>query len=173
MPILAQNTASQGSSMGSLLILALPLLLIAYMIFSQRRRQKATQQMQAELQVGEKVMTTTGLFGTLRWMDDRRVHLEVAPGVVLEWDRRAIVRVPDAIAGSGAPVEPGADGAVDGTTPSGSEQLDAPQGRSQLGQPQLGQPQFDEPGGQPLDGPVDPSAGEHDRLRDPRADGTN
>lgn len=95
MPTVATAAASGGSSTASLLILALPILLIAFMFFSQRRRQKATQQMQSELQPGDRVMTAGGLYGTLRWLDDSKVQLEVAPGVLVEWDRRAIMRAPE------------------------------------------------------------------------------
>ncbi len=137
MPIMAQSAAaSGGGSISSLLILALPLLLIGYMLYNQRRRQKATASMQSELQPGDQVMTTAGLFGTLRWLDGTKVHLEVAPGVVVEWDRRAILRAPvTPAAGPGDAdesalsddevLEPGAvtDG-PDGTTPDGTSRPD-------------------------------------------------
>ena len=82
---------SNGSSpISSLLIFALPVLLIGFMVFSQRRRQRAVQTLQAGLTVGDQVCTTSGLFGTVRSLDDSTVTLEVAPGVVLRFDRRAI-----------------------------------------------------------------------------------
>jgi preprotein translocase subunit YajC len=73
-----------------LLILALPLLLIVFMMVSQRKRQRQVVDFQSQLDVGQEVVTTSGLFGTIRQVDDTSVHLEVAPGVVVRYDRRAI-----------------------------------------------------------------------------------
>ena len=75
---------------GQLLILALPLLLIVFMMVSQRRRQREVVDFQSQLDVGQEVVTTSGLFGTITQLDDTSVHLEVAPGVVVRYDRRAI-----------------------------------------------------------------------------------
>ena len=94
-PLASAASGSGGQQFSSILLL-LPLLLIAYLFFSQRRRQKKVQQMQAELQVGSRVMTTTGLYGTIAQLDETMVQLEAAPGVVLQWDRRAVVPVPGA-----------------------------------------------------------------------------
>lgn len=82
--------SSGGSPTASLLIFALPVLLIVFMVFSQRRRQREVQSLQAGLAVGDEVCTTSGLFGTITSIEDKVVTLEVAPGVVLRFDRRAI-----------------------------------------------------------------------------------
>lgn len=94
-PLASATTEGTGGQFGSILLL-LPLLLIAYLFFSQRRRQKKVQEMQAELQVGARVMTTTGLYGTIAALDESTVQIEAAPGVVLQWDRRAVVPAPGA-----------------------------------------------------------------------------
>jgi preprotein translocase subunit YajC len=73
-----------------LLILALPLLLIVFMMVSQRKRQRQVVDFQSQLDVGQEVVTTSGLFGRITQVDDTSVHLEVAPGVVVRYDRRAI-----------------------------------------------------------------------------------
>ncbi len=80
----------QGAALGNVLILALPLLLIAWMIFAQRKRQRAVQDLQGSLAVGDEVCTTSGLFGTITAMDDATATLEVSPGVEIRFDRRAI-----------------------------------------------------------------------------------
>ncbi|AKU16895.1 preprotein translocase subunit YajC [Luteipulveratus mongoliensis] len=89
MPSLA--AASQGGSSASLLILLLPLLLIGLMFWTQRRRSRQFQQAQSQLNIGDEVSTTSGLLGTLVALEDEIGSLEVAPGVVLRFDRRAIV----------------------------------------------------------------------------------
>ncbi|SDO92171.1 protein translocase subunit yajC [Pedococcus dokdonensis] len=79
-----------GSPVASLLIFALPVLLIVFMVFSQRRRQRDAQTLQAGLAVGDEVCTTSGLFGTVQSLDDAVVTLEISPGVTVRFDRRAI-----------------------------------------------------------------------------------
>jgi preprotein translocase subunit YajC len=81
--------ASSGSS-GSLLIFALPLLLIGWMVYTQRRRMKESQRLQSSLGVGDEVTTTSGLLGRITTLEDTIATLEVSPGVTVRFDRRAI-----------------------------------------------------------------------------------
>lgn len=74
-----------------MLLLLLPLLLLGYLFFSQRRRQRKVAQVQASLQVGDEVMTSAGLLGRITRLEERVVHLEIAPGVVARLDRRAVL----------------------------------------------------------------------------------
>lgn len=84
----AAGSTSSGSS--SLLIFALPVLLIGFMFISQRRRQKAVQSLQSGLSVGDEVTTTSGLLGRITELDDEIATLEVSPGVGIRFNRRAI-----------------------------------------------------------------------------------
>jgi len=76
----------------------LPLLLIAVLaipLFLGTRRQKKQMQQQQELQnsltVGDKVMTTSGMYGTVAdTSDDATIDIEIAPGVQTTWLRAAI-----------------------------------------------------------------------------------
>lgn len=79
-----------SGALGNLLILALPLLLIAFLVMTQRRRQRETAQLQSTLAVGDDVCTTSGLFGKIVELDDKVATLEVSPGTRLRFDRRAI-----------------------------------------------------------------------------------
>ena len=81
---------SSGGSSASLLIFLLPVLLIGFMVFSQRRRQREAQSLQSRLSVGDQVCTTSGLFGIIAALEDGVVTLEIAPGVTVRFDRRAI-----------------------------------------------------------------------------------
>jgi preprotein translocase subunit YajC len=102
-----------GSSGASLLIFLLPVALIAFMVWSQRRRQREAQSLQSGLSVGDQVCTTSGMFGTIASIEGQVVTLDVAPGVQLRFDRRAIGRtVTDPAAGTGTATA----GAID-TTP--------------------------------------------------------
>lgn len=92
MPYLVAESQS-GSSAFPLLLVLLPCLLLALMFFSQRRRSQATARAQEALTVGDEVRTTSGLFGTLRHLDAERGQLEIAPGTLVTFDRRALLPV--------------------------------------------------------------------------------
>lgn len=81
----------------SLLILLLPLLLLAVLVLSQRRRARAMAEFQASIGVGDEIVTTSGLYGRIIGADETLVRLQVADGVVVRLDRRAIgMRAPEA-----------------------------------------------------------------------------
>ncbi len=81
-----------------------PLLLVALLVpmFLGVRRQKREAEkvadMQQSLKVGDRVTTTSGLYGTVVDVDDTSVDLEIAEDVVTTWLRAAIrdVRTDDA-----------------------------------------------------------------------------
>ena len=79
--------------MEALVLLAVTFLLMwVLFIFPQQRRLKAHQALVARLEVGDEVMATSGLFGTVTELDDDVVHLEVAPGTVVRLARGAVAR---------------------------------------------------------------------------------
>ncbi len=75
---------------GSIIFLLLPIALVLLLVNSQRKRTRQATELQSGLTVGAEVCTTSGLFGTVVSLDDRIVVLDVAPGVQLRFDRRAI-----------------------------------------------------------------------------------
>jgi len=77
----------------------LPLLLLfgllgLMMYFMSRRQRRAAQQqqeLQSSLNLGDRVMTTSGLYGTvIDISDDATIELEIAPGVETTWLRAAV-----------------------------------------------------------------------------------
>jgi len=60
------------------------------------RRQHQLRSLQESLQVGDKVVLAAGLYGTIRSVEDTRVGLEVADGVIVTAARGAVVEVVDA-----------------------------------------------------------------------------
>lgn len=74
----------------------LPLLivLVAIPLFLQARKQKKTMQEQQKLQnsigVGDRIMTTSGLYGTVVDTSDDTVELEIAEGVTTTWLKQAV-----------------------------------------------------------------------------------
>ena len=76
-------------------IIFLPLMFLALwaiVILPQQRRMKAHRALVSVLEVGEEVMTTSGIIGTITAIDDEVLHLEVAPGVTLRIVRAAIAQ---------------------------------------------------------------------------------
>ena len=68
-----------------------------------RNQQKRVEQLQNELEVGQEVVLSAGIFGTVRALNEGRVELEVAPGTVLTVARQVVVRRVSDIDGSAAP----------------------------------------------------------------------
>ena len=91
--LLAQDSAQGG---GSLAALALPLLMLVGFYFllirPQRNKQRAQQAMLSALQVGDDVMTSGGIFGTVIDIDDDEgvVTVEIAPGTQVRMLRQGI-----------------------------------------------------------------------------------
>ncbi|WP_327150632.1 preprotein translocase subunit YajC [Nocardia sp. NBC_01329] len=106
--------------------LLFPLILVALLVpmFLGMRRQKKeadkVAQMQDSLKVGDRVTTTSGLYGTVIEADDTSVDLEIAEDVVTTWLRAAIrdVRTDGETAGD-AEETPGTDA-------EGAESTDSP-----------------------------------------------
>ncbi|MEV0027520.1 preprotein translocase subunit YajC [Nocardia sp. NPDC050793] len=79
--------------------LLFPLLLVALLVpmFLGIRRQKREAEkvtaMQDNLKIGDAVITTSGLWGTVVDLDDDTVDLEIAEDVVTTWLRQAIREV--------------------------------------------------------------------------------
>lgn len=75
-----------------------------------RKAQKRQAELQQAVEVGDEVIISAGIYGTVARIEDEKVGLEVAPGTVLTVARQAIVRRLDE-----HPDEPADAG--DGTTP--------------------------------------------------------
>lgn len=81
---------SNGGSTGTLFILILPLLLLAFLVFSNSRRRRQMEQFQSSIAVGDEIITTAGIYGKVVELDSSVAHIQVANGVVLRIDRRAV-----------------------------------------------------------------------------------
>jgi len=62
-----------------------------------RRQQRNVATLQAEIAIGDEVVLSAGIFGTVRSLDGDRVQLEIAEGTVITVARQVVVRrAPDA-----------------------------------------------------------------------------
>src|SRR3954470_3860562 len=79
--------------MGPLIAIALMFLVFwVLIILPQQRRVRAHAALVRAIEVGDEVMTTSGLYGTIASLDEEDVTLEVAPGTVLRFARGAIAK---------------------------------------------------------------------------------
>jgi preprotein translocase subunit YajC len=75
----------------TLLVLALPLLGFWFLLVRPaQRRNREVAQLRSSLQPGQEVITTSGMFGTIRAVEGEVVHLEVADGLELRFVSGAI-----------------------------------------------------------------------------------
>lgn len=91
----------------------LPLILIIVVFYlliirPARKRQRELHSVQQRLSPGVRVMTTSGMYATVRDVTDARIVLETSPGVHSTWARNAIARIE-----AGAPDAPAPDQTVD------------------------------------------------------------
>lgn len=74
-----------------LLMFGLLGLMMYFMSRRQRKAQEQQQQLQSSLSVGDRVMTTSGLYGTVTdTSSDATISIEIAPGFETEWLRAAV-----------------------------------------------------------------------------------
>ena len=69
---------------------------VALIVLPGRQRKKMAaqaQQLQQSLKPGARVMTTAGIHGTVSGLGETTVTLDIAPGVPVTFERRAIVQV--------------------------------------------------------------------------------
>jgi preprotein translocase subunit YajC len=77
----------------TLLVLAIPVLLLWNLAARTRRQQREVRAVQDSITTGADVMTGSGMYATVVSVDGDRVVLESAPGQRSTWDRRAVVKV--------------------------------------------------------------------------------
>jgi len=88
------------NDLAALLPLVAILALFWFMVVRpQQRRQKEVVALQQSIQVGQRVMMSSGVFGTVVSLTDDRARLEVAPGTQIEIARAAIAKVDSPVAG--------------------------------------------------------------------------
>lgn len=85
------------SSGGFLVVLILAAVLWFFFLMPIRRQRRRLSDehtaMQDSVTVGDEIITAGGLHATVREVDDDRLAIEIAPGVVATLDRRAVAAV--------------------------------------------------------------------------------
>ena len=91
--LLAMGAPADGNT--SLLVQFLPFILVLgifyfVILLPMKRRQKKVQQFLDGLQVGDRIVTTSGIYGSITKISDRSVQVQIADKVRIELSRAAI-----------------------------------------------------------------------------------
>lgn len=86
-------------------LVAIALLFWVMVVRPASRRQKAVARLQADLQPGQRVMLSAGIYGTVRSLTDDRARVEIAPGTEIEVARAAV----SVVETSPQPIDPTAE----------------------------------------------------------------
>ena len=92
--LLAMGAPPQGAAPAWVQIVPFALVLgIFYFVIllPMKRRQKKVQEFLATLKVGDRVVTTGGIFGAITKISDKSIQLQIAPNVRVDVSRAAIV----------------------------------------------------------------------------------
>jgi preprotein translocase subunit YajC len=102
----AKSTKSSGSYVPILILVVL--FGAVYLLFLRPRQQRMRQQQQAtrQLSVGDEVMSAGGIYGRIVALDADAVEVEVSPGVVMTFTRRAISARPQPTGAAAPAAEP-------------------------------------------------------------------
>lgn len=76
-----------------LTLVGFALLLWLLLVRPQARRQRELAHMQSTLEVGDEVMLTSGVYGTVRSLDEAVAEVEIAAGVTIRVARGAVGQV--------------------------------------------------------------------------------
>jgi preprotein translocase subunit YajC len=92
--LLALSTPPDGGTVSpwvQLVPFALVLAIFYFIILMpMRRRQKKVQDFQAALKAGDRIITTSGIYGVITRIDDQSVHVQIADKVKIEVARAAV-----------------------------------------------------------------------------------
>ncbi len=86
------NGEGASSPFGDLWVPLIGVIVIFYFVLirPERRKQKARENLLGEMKKGDKVMTTSGIYGTIAQIQDDVVTLQVADGVRMRFARAAV-----------------------------------------------------------------------------------
>ena len=89
--VMAMSGAAQQGGLLSFLPFAIILVIFYVLILMpMQRRQKKVQQFQESLKVGDKIVTTGGIYGLITRVNDSSVQLQIADKVRIEIARAAV-----------------------------------------------------------------------------------
>ena len=86
------GTGQQGGLLSFLPFAIILIIFYVLILMPMQRRQKKVQEFQESLKVGDKVVTTGGIYGQITRVNDKSVQLQIADKVRIEIARAAVGR---------------------------------------------------------------------------------
>ena len=99
-PVLAAD--SQSSLPTLIMLMLIPVAMYFLILRPQKRRAKEAQQLQSTIEIGDEVMTTSGLYGFVTGFEGDIAWLEIDDNVQIRISRQAIQRKVDTAVGDTA-----------------------------------------------------------------------
>lgn len=100
--LLQEAQQPKGGMFGSLLpLLLIMVVFIFFFILPQRKKAKETQRFRDELKKGDKVVTIGGFHGKITEVKENTVMVSLAPDVVVELEKSALVQNASQVGGQG------------------------------------------------------------------------
>jgi preprotein translocase subunit YajC len=90
--VLAQEDAAAGGLAAFLPLILLFAVFYLLLVRPQQKRAKQQRELVSSVEVNDRVVTLGGLHGTVRYVDDEIVHLEIAPGTQVTFSKAAIAK---------------------------------------------------------------------------------
>lgn len=88
--ILLQVAGGQSQWSGILMMVVVVAIFYFFMIRPQQKRQKQIQKAREALQVGDKIITSGGIYGKIKEINDTNMLIEVADGVRIRVDKTSV-----------------------------------------------------------------------------------
>lgn len=101
-PVLAAESSSQSSLPTLIMLMLIPVAMYFLILRPQKRRAKAAQQLQSTIEIGDEIMTTSGLYGFVTGFEGDIAWLEIDDNVQIRVSRQAIQRKVDTATGDTA-----------------------------------------------------------------------
>lgn len=90
--VLAQEDGAGALFSGLLPLVFLIAIFYFLLIRPQQKRAKQQRELVQSLEVGDRIVTLGGVHGTVQFVDDDIMHLEVAPGTTMTFSRQSVAR---------------------------------------------------------------------------------
>ena len=87
---LIAGSSGGGGATQLIILLLIPLAMYFLLIRPQRRRMREQQSMQRAIQIGDEVVTTSGIYGIISGIEDDRFWLEIDDDVQIRISRAAV-----------------------------------------------------------------------------------
>lgn len=88
--ILLQVPGDQSQWQGILMMVVVVAIFYFFMIRPQQKRQKQIQKAREALQVGDKIITSGGIYGKIKEINDTNMLIEIADGVRVRVDKTSV-----------------------------------------------------------------------------------